>query len=129
MLCSNRQAGILGFVIIISGLLGTVVVGYVMKRTRAYRSLLQGIVIAAVLFFIVTMCVMVENQFVGLVICSILLGVTMLPVLPVMMENCAEIAYPISEEIATGVVFSGELVLEYLFKYVYICNVGMVCVY
>lgn len=103
----NRQAGVLGFVIIIAGLVGTVVVGFIMRRTRAYRSLLVGIVLSAVVFFIITLLVMVPNQFIALVFCTLLLGVTMLPILPVMMENCAEIAYPISEEVATGVVFSG----------------------
>lgn len=94
---------------IIAGLMGTIVVGFVMKKTRAYRSLLQGIVVAAVLFFIITMLVMVPDEFPGLVVCMILLGITLLPVLPVMMENCAEIGYPISEELSTGIVFSGNI--------------------
>ena len=79
-----------------------------MKRTRAYRTTLKVIVLSAVVFFLITMLVMVPNQFPGLVVCIIFLGMTMLPVLPVMMENCAEIAYPISEELSTGIVFSGK---------------------
>lgn len=114
-LYSNRQAGVLGFVVIIAGLLGTIAVGFIMKRTRAYRTLLQGIVLAAVLVFFVTMCVMIPHQYPALIVCMVALGTTMLPVLPVMMENCAEIAYPISEELATGIVFSGNVFFEVMY--------------
>jgi MFS family permease len=114
----NRDAGILGFVVIIAGLMGTIVVGFVMKKTHAYRSLLQGIVVAAVLFFIITMLVMVPDEFPGLVVCMILLGITLLPVLPVMMENCAEIGYPISEELSTGIVFSVSNVTGLIFIFI-----------
>lgn len=32
----------------------------------------------------------------------------MLPLLPLMMENCAECTYPISEDISMGLMFAGE---------------------
>jgi hypothetical protein len=34
-------------------------------------------------------------------------GLFMLPLLPLMMENCAECTYPISEDISMGLMFAG----------------------
>ena len=33
----------------------------------------------------------------------------MLPMLPAVLENCAEITYPISEEFSTGLLFTGQI--------------------
>lgn len=78
-----------------------------MKTTRAYRTLVQGFTWYAVIVFLLTLCVLYPNNFPALAICMALLGAAMVPLLPVMMENCAEITYPLSEELATGVIFSG----------------------
>jgi hypothetical protein len=34
-------------------------------------------------------------------------GLFMLPLLPLMMENCAECTYPVSEDISMGLMFAG----------------------
>ena len=39
----------------------------------------------------------------------------MMPMLPVMMENCAEVTYPISEDMSMGVMFAGSNLLALAF--------------
>lgn len=36
-----------------------------------------------------------------------LLGMFVLPLLPIMMENCAECTYPVPEEVSMGILFAG----------------------
>jgi hypothetical protein len=38
-------------------------------------------------------------------------GFAMLPLLPVMMENCAECTYPVGEDVSVGVMFTASNVV------------------
>lgn len=58
-----------------------------------------------------------SNNFNGLLAAFCLLGFFMLPMLPAVVENCAECTYPLPEELSIGLLFFGKF---YIFLYFYI---------
>ncbi|KAJ1427351.1 major facilitator superfamily domain-containing protein, partial [Ochromonadaceae sp. CCMP2298] len=104
---SNGAAGTLGAVFIVCGLCGAGLVGTLMEKTRAYRPLLKCgvcVVFAATALFL---CMLYSDNYWPLLVAIGILGFCMLPLLPVMMENCAECTYPIPEEMSMGLMFVG----------------------
>lgn len=104
---SNDDAGTFGAVFIFAGLIGAGIGGYVMEKTKAYRTLLKGgilVVCSVVVFFL---CMLFSNNFWPLNASMALMGFCILPLLPIMMENCAECTYPVQEELSMGILFTG----------------------
>lgn len=58
---------------------------------------------AMLLFF----AMLYSDNFLGLLAAFALLGLCMLPMLPAVVENCAECTYPLPEELSTGILFVG----------------------
>ena len=48
-----------------------------------------------------------SDNIVGLSIAFCVLGLFILPMLPAVLENCAECTYPVPEEFSTGLLFAG----------------------
>jgi len=95
-------------VFIVSGLIGAGVAGKMMERTRAYRTILKvevGFCLCTAVFLV---AMLFRNNYWPLLIAFGLLGLSFLPLLPVMMENCAECTYPISEDLSMGIMFVGQ---------------------
>lgn len=44
-----------------------------------------------------------------------IIGMVNLPLIPIMMENCAEVTYPIPEEFSLGLMLTGSNVLGFFF--------------
>ena len=115
---SNDDAGTFGMVLIICGLIGAGIIGFVLERTRAYRTVLKiGFVVnfGAIIIF----CGMLRaNNFGGLLFSFCLLGFCILPMLPTVLENCAECTYPMLEDLPVGILFIGGNVLSILLTFV-----------
>ena len=103
---SSDDASLFSGLCIVSGILFSIVVGAIMDKTHAYNPMLKiGLVLGAVassLFFVA-----LRPGQVGLLaaICC-LIGMTMLPLLPLAMECACECTYPISEDLSSGVLLS-----------------------
>jgi len=103
---SNTDAGLFGFVLILSGLLGAAVMAWVMEHTRAYRTIYSyGFLLCTItVTFFTTM--LYHDNFNLLIFSFGLMGMTIVPIFPVCLENTAECTYPISEDISVGVLLT-----------------------
>jgi MFS transporter, FLVCR family, MFS-domain-containing protein 7 len=107
MPCRNDDAGVFGAVLIICGVVGAGVSGWIMERSHAYRPLLKivfGLLVAAFVFFFF---MLEPDNYVPLLISFAILGFFMLGILPVAVENSAEVSYPVDEEVSVGLLFLG----------------------
>ena len=89
-----------------------------MDKTKKYRPILKvGIFISllAMLFFI---AMLYSDNFWPLLFAFGILGCCVLPLLPIMMENCAETTYPIPEELSNGVMFVGSNLVGLAFIFI-----------
>lgn len=109
---SNDDAGTFGMVLIVCGLVGAGIIGVVLEKTRAYRTILK-VGFAANLAAIILWCGMLRsNNYAGLLFAFCLLGFCILPMLPTVLENCAEVTYPMVEDLPVGILFVGGNVLS-----------------
>lgn len=104
---SNDDAGTFGAVFIVSGLVGAGIMGKCLEVTKAYQGCLMICVVLASMSNFLCFCLLYSNNFWSLTICFGLLGLTVLPLLPAMLENCAECTFPVSEELSAGFLYSG----------------------
>ena len=104
---SNDDAGTFGAVFILSGLIGAGVVGKIMERTKAYKPLLRVGIVICCLATCFLLLMLFSDNFWPLCFAFAVLGMFVLPLLPIMMENCAECTYPVPEEVSMGILFAG----------------------
>lgn len=103
---SEDDAGNFAGILIGAGLVGAGFAGAIMDMTHAYRPLLKGGFCAAAGCCVLLAFNIKSNNSTLLGVCFGLLGFSMIPMLPVMIENAIECTYPISEELSTGVLFT-----------------------
>ncbi len=104
---SNDDAGLFGAMIVSSGIFFSVGVGYVMDRTHAYKTLLQCCLLFASLACIFFLTMIYTDNYNLLSFAAVLLGITVVPLVPIATETCAEITYPISEDMSVGMLQVG----------------------
>lgn len=104
---SNDDAGTFGAVFIVCGLVGAGIMGKVLETTKAYLTALRVGIILAGLANVLCFCLLYRDNFWVLVVAFGILGGCVLPLLPAMLENCAECTYPIPEEVSAGILYSG----------------------
>lgn len=115
-----------------------------MKRTKSYQTILRAGVsqcCVALLFFLAMLYkdnywpLLVSFGVLGLSICKAFIHLTFncillcsfplsatVPLLPLLMENCAESTYPVAEEFSMGIMFVGSNILvSFIFLYLKYC--------
>mmetsp|Transcript_3261 Transcript_3261/g.6189 ORF Transcript_3261/g.6189 Transcript_3261/m.6189 type:complete len:527 (-) Transcript_3261:39-1619(-) len=103
---TEDDAGGFAAALIGAGLLGAAVAGWSMDTYHNYRPLLKGgFTMAAATTFALAACVRADNA-AALYSVFALLGLFMIPMLPVMIENSIECTYPVSEELSAGILFA-----------------------
>lgn len=100
---SGSQPGILGGLVMGSGLLGAVVISVVLDRTHAYHAALRVNIIATCAAALFMLSCLREGDFVRLAVSFGVMGLFLLPLLPVTLQNAAECTYPVPEEATTAV--------------------------
>ena len=90
------------------GLIGAGIAGKLMEKTRAYRTILKAGVGLCVCTTVFLVAMLFGNNYWPLLIAFGMLGMSILPLLPVMMENCAECTYPVPEDLSMGILFVGQ---------------------
>jgi MFS family permease len=107
---SNNDAGTFGAVIIVCGLVGAIVMGKLMEKTKAYVLLLRvGVLLVCFSVFFLMAMLFAKNYW-PLTIAFGFLGFFSIPLLPILIESCAESIYPISEEVSFGLLNIGMFV-------------------
>lgn len=104
---SNDDSGTFGAVFIVCGLVGAGIMGKVLETTKAYLTSLRVGIILAGLANVLCFSLLYRDNFWVLVVAFGIMGACVLPLLPTMLENCAECTYPIPEEVSAGILYSG----------------------
>lgn len=99
---SSDDAGIFGAIIIIVGLISAFLVGLIMDRTHAYRLILKILLTGACASAIYFVLILQPNKFYPLAVSIGLMGLFLLPMLPVSFECAVECTYPIRAEWSTA---------------------------
>jgi FLVCR family MFS transporter 7 len=103
---SNSEVGNLGAILIMCGFIGAFLSGFVLESTKAYRPILKmvyTISFGAWVFF-ASNC---RKDNYGLLLASAgLLGFTLLPIIPSTIMNAVECVFPLSEDIALGLLYA-----------------------
>jgi len=95
-------AGLCGAVVIAAGLVGATIAGVVLEKTKAYVLLLKSGIFLCTAGVVFMLSSLVPNQQ-GLLIGSFaVMGLFMLPMLPLALENAAEYSFPMPEETAAA---------------------------
>ncbi|XP_014668051.1 PREDICTED: feline leukemia virus subgroup C receptor-related protein 1-like [Priapulus caudatus] len=112
---AERSVGMIGLTIVLAGLLGSVISGIILDRTRKFR-------LTTLVIYICSFCGMIAFTFVLnlgnisiVYLCAGSLGFFMTGFLPVGFEFAAEITYPESEATSSGVVNASAQVFGIIF--------------
>lgn len=98
-----------------------------MQHTKDYRMLAKyGIVISNGMLVIVLGCLYRDN-FGPLMFAFALFGLTTVPLIPLVVENCAEISYPVPGHISYGIIQMCMIVISLALSFAF--EVGPVCMY
>jgi hypothetical protein len=100
---SNTAAGLFGAIFIGGGLLGAMVMAYLMQRTKDYRILAKGGVLLSNGMLLILLAVLYRNNLAPVMVMFFVFGFVTVPLIPLVVENCAEISYPVPEHISFGV--------------------------
>lgn len=92
----------LGAIIIVSGLVGSIVMGLFVEKTRKYRKALIICVLSALFAFGFFIGAMFVQNIIVLAIVTTFLGFFMTPILPLGLEFACEITFPIGEAVTGG---------------------------
>eukprot|EP00977_Amphora_coffeiformis_P024035 scaffold14974_cov195-Amphora_coffeaeformis.AAC.42 len=114
----SDDASLFSGVCIVSGILCSILMGALMDHTHAYNLLLKvGLVLSVVAlgFFFWALR---PGQTAVVAVMTCLVGMTMLPLLPLAMECACECTYPISEDLSSGILMSAGQVMGMLLLFV-----------
>ncbi|KAI0986226.1 hypothetical protein GJ496_011890 [Pomphorhynchus laevis] len=98
---NDKAAGIVGMIIVLSGLPGSIAAGFILDKTGAYKATVVG-ACTLTLVFTVIFSFVVERSLEGNYFLSFLLGFCMTGFLPIGFEVAAEITYPINEGLSSA---------------------------
>jgi Na+/melibiose symporter-like transporter len=106
---SNDDAGNFGAAFIVAGLIGSALAGWILNKYKRYNLTLKVYIVLVVTAILVFVCELSSDNLAALLISFIYLGFTMLTLLPIFMETCAETTYPVSEDVSVGALLVGML--------------------
>lgn len=118
---TSGNAGMFGGVLIGTGLVGAAVTSVVLDATHALREALRfGIIMAmfAVLFFCASLR---PDNLTVLTVSFSVMGFFLMPLLPIVISNCAEVVYPLPEESGVAVM----LMLSQVFSVCFTVLIGV----
>jgi len=103
----HGDSGLFGTIMIGSGVVGGIIGGIILDKTRAYRAtimvLFSGSAVSMAMLYLCLYGPEVLQQEYLVIICCVLLGGFAIATLPVAMDAAVEICYPIGEAAVTGV--------------------------
>lgn len=74
-----------------------------MQRTKDYRILAKGGVLLSNGMLLILLAVLYRNNLAPVMVMFFVFGFVTVPLIPLVVENCAEISYPVPEHISFGV--------------------------
>lgn len=116
---SSEDAGIFGAVLIVTGILSSFVIGFIMDRTHAYRLMLKIFLFGVCASSIYFMLILRPHMFYPLAVSIGLIGLFLLPLLPLSFECAVECTYPIRAECSTGLMLCIGNILSGIFVFIH----------
>lgn len=108
---NDQQSGVLGAMVVFAGLVGSGVAGAIVDKFRCYKAVLVVSFTLATLSTALFTLVLQEDQFWMVFIACTLIGLTMMPLLPISLELAVEITYPMREAMPSGLLMvQGQIV-------------------
>ncbi|CAL4163014.1 unnamed protein product, partial [Meganyctiphanes norvegica] len=98
----NENAGRIGLVLVLSGMCGSVICGIILDKTGKFKIVALTVYIMSLVFMIVFTFIFQTNTMWLVYVVSCLLGAFMTGYLPVGFEFAAELTYPESEGLSSG---------------------------
>jgi len=118
---ASDDAGMYGGVLICAGLVGAAVTGPILDQTHWYRSFLKGGFVMATSGLLFMLLQLSPNNQTMITIGMGVMGLSMMPLLPIALETAVECTYPVPEEMsATLLMLVGNLFglgFTYLMQY------------
>jgi len=96
------DAGRYGATVIGSGVVSAAIISCIITHNHRYREFLKGLFVMSGIASVIMFTQMVPNNQFNLMLCFTLMGMSMMPVLPVSMQIAVECTYPVSEESSTA---------------------------
>ncbi|RNA31816.1 feline leukemia virus subgroup C receptor-related 1 [Brachionus plicatilis] len=112
----NENIGLIGLILVASGLIGAVVCGFVLDRTKQFKYTTLVIYVSSFLAMIIFSLTLQINIWL-IFWTTFLLGFFMTGYLPVGFELAAEVTYPVSEGTSCGLLNSSAQIFGILFTY------------
>ena len=114
---SSGQTGIAGFVFIVAGVAGSAVSGVVLDKTQKYLLTYKLLCLGTLVFALGFIWSLPSKNL--LVLCAnlFLLGISLLPIIPVGFAFSVELAFPVSEAISNGWIIFWSMILGFVFTY------------
>jgi hypothetical protein len=108
---SNGTAGLLGASLILCGFLGAFLTGFVLEWTKAYQTVLKVAYSLSMVGVVTFLSNCHSNNQAGLIISAGFLGLVLLPIVPSAIVNTVEVVYPLSGDMAVGMLYSAANVM------------------
>ncbi len=110
---NNKDSSLFGLVFSITGVLGSIAIGSIMSKYRKYNTILKLTNFMILITSIFFLLMLYHNNTMWLSVSYSLLGWFTTAVVPVSMNCCAEISYPISDELSVGLLLIGANILGF----------------
>eukprot|EP00743_Colponemidia_sp_Colp-15_P004645 GILK01005006.1.p1 GENE.GILK01005006.1~~GILK01005006.1.p1 ORF type:complete len:457 (-),score=72.14 GILK01005006.1:248-1618(-) len=103
----DSDSSLLGALVIVAGLVGSGVAGFVVDKTHRYRHTLMICFIGSSLAALAFAFLLHTQQIALVAISAALLGLFMTPVMPLSLELACEVTYPVGEATSAGFLLTG----------------------
>ncbi|CAF1548078.1 unnamed protein product [Didymodactylos carnosus] len=115
---TTSDAGIFGAIIIVAGLIGAGIAGVLMDKTHSYRLILKILIVLAFCSGIYFLLILRPNMYYPLAVSFGLMGLFLLPLLPVVFECSIECTFPINEACSNGILMCSGNILGGIFIFI-----------
>ncbi|CAH1173871.1 unnamed protein product [Phaedon cochleariae] len=112
---ANEDAGIMGFVMVIAGMIGSVLFGIILDKTHKYKEINLLIYLLSALSILSLMFSLEYRSKVMTYIGCIIVGTFTNAYMPVGFELAMELTYPSEESTTTGILMAGTQILGVVF--------------
>ncbi|KAG0046232.1 hypothetical protein BGZ83_008600 [Gryganskiella cystojenkinii] len=111
----TNQAGYMGAAMVIAGLVGAGIAGPLTDKYKQYKSLIKTLVPITTLTFIAFVFVVRANDFAGIIVVSVLMGMSAFAVLPAALEMAVEITFPVTPASSASILWAFGQLMSVIF--------------
>ena len=115
---SNATVGLVGAALILTGFFGAFLTGFVLEWTKAYQTVLKAAYTLSLIGIAVFLSNCRDGNATGLIISGGFLGFAILPIVPSSIVNSVETVYPLSGDLAVGMLYSSANILAVPFTFI-----------